>query len=69
MGNTKYEKEVRATSFTTEANYHRNTNRRIVEKFFKKRDKSVSKNKETAARFDAKARQVWREIVTESNTM
>ena len=67
--NVKYDEEVKITSFSHKACYHRNVNRRIVDKFFKKRDNVISKNKEAAARFDAKARHVWREIVTEANTM
>ena len=60
-------KEQKIISNTPEAIAYRNMNRPRVDKFF--RIKYKSKTKEKTKKFDNLARQTWREIIIVSNKM
>ena len=63
----KFLKEQKITSFSPEANAHRNMRRPKVDKLFS--IKNSKKKKKDRMKFDMIARQLWRRIVQEANKL
>jgi len=69
--------EVKITSYTPEANLYRNTHRKTVDMLLSKKN-SLIKNKDGSTRmpsrservkYDEEARNLWRTIILESNSL
>lgn len=61
--------EVKITSMSQEAIKYRNMRRPEVDRLFTFKEMALKKKPRKAEKLDAKARQLWREVITISNSL